>query len=723
MASTSNVRWSAKFRTTPTSQSAAHTLPHGDRIVLPQSALEAIMAAPRVEENPYSTHDALSLPFPLTFRLENKANGRIVYSGVLEFAGEEEKIGLTPYLEGGLGIDSVLEDTEIVVTATQIPKGTYIRLRPLEAGYNPEDWRPILERELRKHFTTLTKGTKLHIRGVGGNEYKFLLDKLEPQGEAVCVVDTDVEVDIEALDEEQARETLRIIAEKAKDRPTGNSAGGEISVWKDVEGHIAPDSYIDYELPSWDRQQPLTIELFNFGDDDGLDLFAIPSSTRYRVAPRQDQHCWGDFSSESQGHKSLTIQPTDSAIEGAEKLLVSVYSYNKLSASGKAPEPRPRPFSLRARVGQAARADDTLTNDTQGPDDHKRCANCGQWVPKASFFLHESFCVRNNTACPNCHRVFKKGSDELASHWHCVHGNACDLYPNNYGNTQLGQERHRIAYHSQHACSSCDFSTHDLPELARHRTTHCPGRLILCRFCHLEVTQGGDGIETPEMKLTGLTPHELEDGSRTTRCDICDRILRLREVEAHMTSHRLSRASQPTPPSCRNVNCGRTLYGVGPRGAHLAQPPSASDSPGLELGLCNTCFAPLYSSVYDPEGKAMRRRIERRYLLQLNTGCGKSWCANEWCKTHRANAGLEPLGASIKVALPLVKPLVESVADRDSAMFFCVDETSALGKIVADELAKEGRYDIGWCIAASEATKGDFSRAREWLELWANAKV
>ncbi|PKS12358.1 hypothetical protein jhhlp_001658 [Lomentospora prolificans] len=721
MASTFDVRWSANFHATASTKAPASKL-HGDRILLPQSALEAIMAAPRSRyDHSYAAYDALSLPYPLMFRLQNKANGRVVYSGVREFIGEEEQIGLTPYLENALGIEPN-KDADISVTAKQVPKGTYIRLRPLEAGYNPEDWRPILERELRKNFTTLTANTRLHIRGVGGDEYKFLLDKVEPEGEAICVVDTDVEVDIEALDEEQARETLRIIASKASNRPTGNSEGGEIDVWKDVAGHIVPESYIDYQLPSWDRTQPLTIELSGFGEEDGLDIFAIPSSTRYRSLPRQDEHRWGDFTAKSDGCKSLVIQPGDPSIEGAEKLLISVYSYRENPSSEKAPESKPQSFVLRARVGQSTEPQDTRMDNAEGSENHKKCPNCGQWVPKPSFFLHESFCLRNNTICKECGKVFRKGSEEFENHWHCVHKNACDLFPDNYGNTELGRERHRIAYHSQHICPSCDFSTHDLPELAKHRTTYCPGRLILCQFCHLEVPQGGDGIETPEMKITGLTPHELEDGSRTTQCDICDRILRLREVEAHMTNHRLARASQPTPPLCRNINCGRTRYGVGQRGAHLSRS-SSTENQDNELGLCGTCFSPLYSSVYDPEGKAMRRRIERRYLLQLNTGCGRTWCANEWCKTHRANAGLEPLGASMKAALPLVKPLVESVPDPEAPMYFCVDETSAMNKIVAAELAKEGRYELGWCVAASEATKGDMGRAREWLSLWANAKA
>jgi len=223
------------------------------------------------------------------------------------------------------------------------------------------------------------------------------------------------------------------------------------------------------------------------------------------------------------------------------------------------------------------------------------------------------------------------------------------------------------------------------------------------------------------MKLTGLTPHEVEDGGRTTQCAMCDRVVRLRDMDVHMRNHEITKASQPVPRLCRNACCGRTLYGAGPRGANFSRA-SRPEHQDNNLGLCPTCFTPLYSSVHDPEGKAMRRRIERRYLLQLTTGCGKEWCGNEWCKTHRANAGLEPKGTNVKAALPLVKPLVDLVPDLEMPMWFCVDAASAMCRLAAEDLASEGVYEMGWCVAAADATGGDVSRAREWLRMWGNVK-
>ena len=80
----------------------------------------------------------------------------------------------------------------ITVHAKQLPKGQYVRLRPLEAGYNPDDWKSLLERQLRESFTTLTNGAFLLVRGVRGESFRFLIDKFEPEGDGICVVDTDL---------------------------------------------------------------------------------------------------------------------------------------------------------------------------------------------------------------------------------------------------------------------------------------------------------------------------------------------------------------------------------------------------------------------------------------------------------------------------------------------------------------------------------------------------
>ncbi|RDA82569.1 hypothetical protein CP532_1059 [Ophiocordyceps camponoti-leonardi (nom. inval.)] len=712
------LKWSGTYDLLP-SASLASKLPPGDKIILPQSALEELLAASRAGSHPgvdYASfgvygfdEDTRQLPHPLMFRLLNPVNGNVVYAGIREFSAPEGTLGLSPFLSESLGLDDTDLEARIVVVAQQLPKGTYARLRPLEAGYNPDDWRSLLERYLRENLTCLTKDAVLCVPGVRGETFKFWVDKMVPAGDGICVVDTDLEIDIEPLNEEQARETLRQII--SKDQPTsanGNSEGGELTFQKAVTGQIASSAYVDYRLQSWDRSRPLTVTLSGLSEEDSLDLFITPKSSRQRATPRDSVHVLANFDPAKNGVKTISLPATDAAPHSVESILVSIQAHRQPL--------EPVSYLLRASASDPGEIDGPADDDLHHGADDERCANCLRWVPKRTMVLHESFCRRNNIVCPRCQSVFVKGSAEWEAHWHCDKDDA-------HGNSPAGKAKHDEVFHRHRQCPSCEFSTNSLPDLARHRTSVCPGKLILCRFCHLEVPQGGDPFSpSPEVVLTGMTEHELQDGARTTECHLCDKIVRLRDMETHLKHHELDKGQRPKPVICRNGNCGRTLGGVGPRG-QLGAGTGQGQEPSNDLGLCSLCFGPLYVSLYDPDGKAMRRRIERRYLGQLMSGCGKAHCANEWCKTGRANGGLEARGSSSQAALPLVKPLMEKLPKRDEPLFFCVDEAGQTQRTLADLVAAEKGWDLEWCVAAAEAEKGNVDKMRDWLQAWAPRKM
>jgi hypothetical protein len=373
--------WSAQFTVAPSSRTVS--LP-GDKILLPPSALEQLLAAAPVVPidpgnrthttafdpyNPYTfaaerqaralsqdTHQ--KLPHPLTFRLVNPDNGRVVHAGIREFSADDGEVVLSSFLREALGLegegagarpkeaaankdhdlemtDGVEEPTvngnhpaRITVHAKELPKGTFVRLRPLEAGYDPEDWKSLLEEHLRSNFTTLTNGEVLVVqggRGVGGKaeEFRFLVDGFKPEGDGICVVDTDLEVDIEPLNEEQARETLKRIVAKAQRAPgttEGSSVGGQLSIFGGQDGQVVEGEYVDYELPSWDRTQGIEIELSGIDEEDEIDLFVSPFSSRQRVRPREDEHVFAEFSSRSP--KRIRLQPTNIELEEAEALWI-----------------------------------------------------------------------------------------------------------------------------------------------------------------------------------------------------------------------------------------------------------------------------------------------------------------------------------------------------------------------------------------------------------------
>lgn len=769
--------WSAQY--TIASPSRNTQLP-GDKVLLPPSALEQLLAAAPVVTfdsdrlhitsfdpyNPYTfaaERQARSqfqdrhqqLPHPLTFRLVNPENGRVVHAGIREFSAEEGTIELSDFLREALGLggesaqpsrkgspdrglDKVMVNgvdqlvvngaapTKVTVHAKQLPKGTFVKLRPLEAGYNPEDWKSLLEEHLRSNFTTLTHGEVLVVyggRGSGGKreEFRFLVDGFKPEGDGICVVDTDLEVDIEALNEEQARETLKKIAEKAQRAPgttEGSPVGGKIDIFKGQDGQVVEGEYVDYELPSWDRSQGLEISLSEVDEEDEVDLFVSPFSSQQRVRPREDEHVFADFS--TRYPKRIRLQPTNIELEGAEAIYISVHAYPSETISNI-----PKKFHLRASIFDPKAqltSDDTSPADTPHNPGDVQCKNCHQWVPSSSLFLHENFCLRNNILCPQgCGQVFQKRSPAFQNHWHCPH----DTFT---GNTALSRQKHDNLFHTPQTCTSCGLEFPSVPTLSHHKTTTCPGKYILCRFCHLQVPQEGDPTEppNPELLLSGLTPHELADGGRTTECHLCNKIVRFRDMDTHLRHHDLERLSRPTPRLCRNLNCGRTQDGANKTGDTRAGT-RKGQGPGNEVGLCSVCFGPLYVSLYDPEGKALRRRIERRYLSQLLTGCGKSWCKNEFCRTGRKNTGQGDKPVATKDAIPLVKPFLEGMDGKgySTPLHFCTDEASQRRRAVAEMLSAEkgidgkGGYALEWCVAALEAEGGDLEKGRSWLKGWA----
>ncbi|MCJ1227108.1 hypothetical protein MMC12_003763 [Toensbergia leucococca] len=755
------LKWSAQLTT-----ATKTPLLQGDKIVLPQSALEQLLSAATVTitestslqnhtstfdpYNPY-THAAerqareqlierqQQLPHPLTFRLVNPEKNIVVYAGIREFSAQEHEIGLSPFLLQalGLGDDKALEGTgdegrirehdipsgelhhqslkpptNITVHAQQLPKGTYVRLRPLEAGYDPEDWKSLLERYLRDNFTTLTNGEILTVPA-GKDEFRFLVDKLSPEGEAICIVDTDLEVDIEALNEDQARETLKRRLQKSERAPgtiEGSSTGGKINVGNE-DGQVRPRDYVDYTLTEWDHSKGLEIELATLDDENDADLFISPARPKQRARPREEEYVFGDMT--SRPLKRIKIQHSNAELNDAEALWISVrgYSLNE--------ETNPISYQLRVKSLDALtnlNGHDLLAaeNEPTGPDEI-RCKNCHQWVPQRTMILHENFCFRNNVLCPHCQNVFKKSSSEWQNHWHCPHDDV-------YGNIASTLQKHNNLIHTPRLCPGCDYSASNTPDLAHHRTTICPAKAILCQFCHLLVPQQGPNdlkLSDPEVILSGLTPHELADGARTTECHLCSKIVRLRDMSTHLKHHNLSRLSRSKPRLCRNLNCGRTLDYVSKTGDVKREPPRN------DLGVCDTCFGPLYVSMYDPDGKALKRRVERKYLTQLLTGCGKEWCRNEYCKSGRRNLGLErgEKAISSKEALGLVRPLLEGLKGGETGVFLCTDEGSQRRRVLAEMVAAEGVYEVEWCVVAFEVAGGDLDGARTWLVNWAPTKA
>jgi Ubiquitin fusion degradation protein UFD1/Amino-terminal Zinc-binding domain of ubiquitin ligase E3A len=746
----SDLKWSASLSVSPNPPANLT----GDKILLPASALEALLAAAPLTDSPPDTHARPwtfnphtypasrlipernpTLPHPLTFRLVNPLNGRIVFAGIREFSAEEGHVVVSEGLRRALGLENAdntprqdvavngdaREGSKISVIAKQLPKGTFVKLRPLEAGYDSDDWKALLEQHLRNNYTTLTKGDVLIIPGGSGNtssdeNFRFLVDEFRPDSDGICIVDTDLEVDIEALNEEQARETVKKRAAKLKPGTSkGSSTGGTIDLFQAVEGHVLAGEYVDYELSSWDRSQGLEIELTSIDEGQDIDLFVSPFSPRQRAKPRENHYVFAQF--DGLNPKRIQVQHTNAVLEDAESIRIAIHSY---LPSNIPPSSTPISYTLRVNPLDSTKAPQTATTHNL---DEVQCKNCRQWVPARTLILHENFCYRNNILCPHgCEQVFQKSSSAWKDHWHCPHDSA-------WGNTSHSQSKHNAYVHTRTTCPDCGRGYSSLATLSTHRTGLCPSKLILCRFCHLTVPQEGDpDSPDPAASLSGLTPHELADGARTTDCHLCGKIVRLRDMRAHLAHHELSKSSRLPPRICANKLCGFSRDGTAKSGdTRVSRKGTDAEH---DLGLCPRCFGPLYVSLHDPDGKALRRRAERRYLTQLVTGCGKSWCTNDMCRTGRANLGMPEQGRNIKEALPLVKPVVDALTAAAAVpgaetvpLKFCVDEACQRNRTIAEFLAAEGVYALEWCVGAVEAAGGELGGTREWLGNWAPKKI
>ncbi|OJJ55778.1 hypothetical protein ASPSYDRAFT_430901 [Aspergillus sydowii CBS 593.65] len=338
------LRWSSQFSVIPSQHTPRLS---GDKIVLPQSALEQLLAAAPLQQvtpenpsrsytrsfDPFNPHTFAAesqareygvdrqhqLPHPLTFRLVNPQNGRVI--SLLREALEIDDYEFAS--EGKSESDAPI----ITVHVKPLPKGTYVRLRPLEAGYDPEDWKALLERHLRENYTTLTTGEVLTLPGNREGSFRFLADSVEPEGEGICVVDTDLEVDIVALSEDQARETLRRRLTKtshAPDTKRDTSVGRVLELGTRITGQVSPGEYVDYEVRKWDNGSTIEINL-NSDDDVDISLLVSPFSTRQRNRPREDEFVFGELSDQAQ--KRITIASTNVELEGAEALYISVHAF------------------------------------------------------------------------------------------------------------------------------------------------------------------------------------------------------------------------------------------------------------------------------------------------------------------------------------------------------------------------------------------------------------
>lgn len=419
-------------------ESAPSSLDAGDKVILPSSALEEILQS---NQDP---------PSPLTFELRHPHNSsNVVHAGVKEFSSEGDFIQLPAwmreYLELSVG-------SRVLIKLRSLPKGTWAKLRLLSPDYNDiRDYRAALEAHLRTHYNTLTAGQTLSCR-YGSKTYPFLVVDLKPEP-AVCITDTDLEVDLETTPEQY--QTMQQSNEKTLAKLNEPISG--ISVEKGAYKYcklVATENATSVELQ-------VTVE-------SGIVDVIINTSAEDYQRPTLENHEYSDFSTAS--NRRIALAPS-------KEYIVGIHGYTD------------------AVVSWVAKLRDNTEEDMMAVDNNElhaneagyvQCKNCRSWVPERIQMLHEGFCRRNNILCPEgCGRVLKKGSAEAEQHWHCEQ---CE-----YVGETSDKAKHMEYYHSPKTCVCQDFTSESYEALSLHRRTECPEKLISCRYCHVSVTLSMSG--------------------------------------------------------------------------------------------------------------------------------------------------------------------------------------------------------------------------------------
>merc|ERR1719210_1984195 len=169
-------RFDKQYQAFPVSFIGKEELEKGNKIILPQSALDHLAR--------------LNISYPMLFEVSNPSGRAKTHCGVQEFIAEEGTCYLPYWMMGNL----LLQEGDLVrVTNTSLPKGSFVKLQPVSSDFldihNP---RAVLENSLR-NFATLTVGDCIAI-DYNKKKHEIEIVVCKP-AKAISIIEADVNVD------------------------------------------------------------------------------------------------------------------------------------------------------------------------------------------------------------------------------------------------------------------------------------------------------------------------------------------------------------------------------------------------------------------------------------------------------------------------------------------------------------------------------------------------
>lgn len=628
----------------PFSLRASDQLPkHSDKCIFPPSVLEqTLLLYPE-------------LPHPLVFQLSGTSQ---VYTGVVEFTASEHEI-LVPE-----DVFEKLNGEEVYIKVANLPKSSYLRVKPKQFYAHVTNWKYYLESFLSTKYTVLTKNQTFYFEDHVAKQLVELVVE-DCNAESVVVVETNVVLDIVPLDDIMAAQQLEL--------------GFNLSSLENVpvfEGKIdlelKPFSQVSlqhmYRIDLRKRSKNLSVvlecegEIANVDVICGLDKFLTLESYAW---------CTMALNSDIESQKVISIDLDSPLIQ--EYLCHT----NDDEECWMYFVPFAWDHATKASISEERASSTVDAKQHEYPEGHSLCNNCGKFINSNNFPLHEAVCLRNNKKC-SCGIVFEKEIPAL--HWHC---DKCK----GKGDSALLRFKHDKLFHcGPYVCSACANDTVydtfiDLVQM--HKGKDCPLKLHECRFCHLVLPQEESDYED---RYNNMTHHESQCGNKTIECFKCHKSVRNKDFKNHLLLHMIQNSEQlpGEVELCANVNCINVLD----------IPPGSNNI----LNLCDTCYGPLYSTVSDPNNLKLQSRLERKYIIQLTKGCNQPWCENKECATGHEKLDIQAALKHTKEDLlpQVVSPPLPTNELRQSPpmnrFWFCITESVYRRKQYLQELKAEKRF-------------------------------
>ncbi|KJE98225.1 hypothetical protein CAOG_008221 [Capsaspora owczarzaki ATCC 30864] len=494
----------------PASHLDGSMLLRGDRVRLPQSAMEQLAASGQLgtRTRPLMLL-AAATPRALQLALADKkqdtqatgGSNKVVACGVLDFGADNGQADLPRWMEQALQLQ---HGDSISFVVAELPRAESCEIQACDlAFYRLQDQRAALESALMTQCTTLTKGERIRVEYEGRLHTLFVVDLLP--ADRCCVVDTDVEVKIlrPAIPDPDA-------AQLDQAGPTELLIGGNVSL-NISSTHF---TYLQFRVDAADA----TVQIGCAAVAEDFEAYiarvtgSTPSPTRdcHLLAPDHDRLSAATFTIKASAHPDAIVRTGPymlglRALTAAPCIVQITYDV------------APTPDGPAAAVADAS--------------DRVVCKNCHQAVPAARLALHTAYCERNNIACSTCGKAYLRA--QPAQHQHCT---ICQ----ELSTSDAESAKHMLLRHTPMPCTRCSAVSLPMAELQEHHRTDCTERMVTCRYCHNLVRAGAPATDL-HARYRGLTEHESYCAGKTETCPDCRRPVKLRDWDSHRQVHEFDR--------------------------------------------------------------------------------------------------------------------------------------------------------------------------------------